>query len=78
MEGGRAGSSVALPSVGLDDAGSDVALDELALLARGLAERVGGEAVEIAHGAEGRLVEEHDGLGGEYLAVAADAMEAHA
>ena len=31
--------------VGLDDAGDDVALDELALLLGGLAERRGGEAV---------------------------------
>lgn len=35
----------------------DVALDELSLLARGLAERSRGEAIETAHRANGRLVE---------------------
>src|SRR3954469_6609915 len=75
---GRAESSVTLPGVGLDDANDDVALDELALLACGLAERGGGEAVEVAHGADGGLVEQHGGVGGEDLAGAAGAFEAHA
>src|ERR1044071_2129823 len=75
---GRAGSSIALPGIGLDDARDDVALDELALLARGLAERGGGEAVEVAHGADGGLVEQHGGIGGEDLSGAASALEAHA
>src|ERR1044071_7746994 len=75
---GRAGSSVALPGIGLDDARDDVALDELALLARGLAERGGGEAVDAAHGTDSSLVEQHGGIGGEDLASAAGALEAHA
>jgi hypothetical protein len=75
---GLAIASVALPGIRFDDAGDDVTLDELALLARGLAEGVRGEAVEIAHGAEGGLVEEDDGVGREDLAVAAGARQAHA
>ena len=39
---------------------------------------MGGEAVEVAHRAERGLVEQHDGVGGEHLAVAAGAMQAHA
>jgi hypothetical protein len=48
-----------LARVGLDDAGHDIALAELALLARGLAQRGGAESVEVAHRAGGRLVKQH-------------------
>src|SRR5262245_30752974 len=71
-------SAIAFACVVLDDADGDVALDEPALAAGGLAEGCGGEAVEVAHGTSGRLVEEGDGVGGEELAVAAGAAEAHA
>ena len=64
--------------VGLDDAGDDVALDELALLLGGLAERGGGEAVDVPHGAEGGLVQQADRVGGKQLALAAGALQAEA
>lgn len=64
--------------VGLDDAGDDVALDELALLLGGLAERRGGEAVNVPHGAEGGLVQQADRVGGKQLAFAAGATQAEA
>ena len=72
--GGR--SAIALPAVGLDDAGDDVALDELALLLGGLAEGSGGEAVEVAHRAGGGFVQEGRGVAREQLAVAAGVAEA--
>ena len=75
---GAGPSAIALAGVGLDDAGDDVALDELALLPGGLAQGGGGEAVEIAHGAGGGLVQQGDGVGGEELAVAAGVAEAEA
>src|ERR1700759_1063733 len=50
----------ALATIGLEAAGDDVALDELALLLGGLAERGGGEAVDVPHGAEGSLVQQAD------------------
>ena len=78
MASGGGASVIALAGVGLDDAGDDVALDEIALLARGLAEGGGGEAVEVAHGAGGGLVEQRGGVGGEELAIAADAAQPHA
>ncbi len=59
--------------VGLDDAGDGVALDELTLLLCGLAERRGGEAVNVPHGAEGGLVQQDDLVGGKQLAFAAGA-----
>ena len=40
----------------LDDPADDVAFDELALFARGLSKRSGGEPVKVAHRAEGGLV----------------------
>jgi hypothetical protein len=64
--------------VGGDDAGDGVALDELALLAGGVAKGGVGEAVGVAHGAKGGLVDHGDGVGSEELAVTADASEAHA
>jgi hypothetical protein len=51
--------------------------DEAALAAGGLAQGGSSEAVEIAHGAGGGLVEERNGVGGKELAVAAGAAEAH-
>ena len=77
-DGHRAGwSAIAFAGVGLDDARDDVALDKLTLLAGGLAEGGGGEAIEIAHGAGG-LVEEHRRVEREDLAVAAGAAHAQA
>src|SRR5262245_49371833 len=73
-----AGSAIALPGVLLDDADGDVTLDEATLAARRLAECGRSEAVEVAHGAGSRFVEERDGVGGEELAVAAGAPQAHA
>ena len=55
-----------------------VALDELALLARGIPEGSGGDAVDVAHGAGRRLVQKGDGVGGKDLAVAAGAAEPQA
>ena len=55
-------------SVGLHDASDDVAFDQLALLLGSLAECGSGEAIKVAHGASGGLVEEADGLGGEEFA----------
>jgi hypothetical protein len=57
--------------LGVDDAGDDIAFDELALAACGLPEGGGSEAVEVAHGAESRLVEQRGGVGSEDLAIAA-------
>jgi len=71
-------SAVALADVLLDDAGSGVALDELALAASGLAEGGGGEAVEVAHRAGGGLLEQRDRVEGEELAFAAGAAEPEA
>jgi hypothetical protein len=75
-EGSR--SAVAVAGVRLDDAGDDVALDELALLPGGLAEGGGGEAIEVTHGAGSRLVQERDRIGREQVAFAAGVAEAHA
>ena len=47
----------------LDDPGDGVAFDELAFSACGFAESGGGEAVGVAHAAEGSLVEHGDGVG---------------
>src|SRR5438445_13864863 len=47
--------SVAVACFGVDDASDDVALDEALLLSSGLAQRGGGEAIEIAHRA-GRVL----------------------
>lgn len=58
-------SAVALAGIGLDDASDDVSLDELTLLPGGLSEGGSGEAVEVAHGAGGRFVEEGNGVAGE-------------
>lgn len=63
--------SVPLSGIRLDDVSDHVPLDELPLLARGLAKRGRREAIEIAHRAGGGLVEEDDGVGGEDLARAA-------
>src|ERR1041384_4629675 len=68
----------ALAVVGFDDAGDDVALDKLSLLLGGLAERSGGEAVDVPHGAEGGLVKQADGVGGKQLALAAGALQTEA
>src|SRR3954471_23869485 len=72
------GRGSAFAVVGLDDASDDVALDDLALLLGGFPERGRGEAVEIAHGARGGLVEKADSVGGKELAVAAGLAEAQA
>ncbi len=64
-------SAVAFARVFLDDADHGVAFDELALATNGLAEDRSGEAVEVAHGPGGGLVQERNGVGGEELAVAA-------
>src|SRR6266700_6131619 len=73
------GSGAVVPvGVSVDRAGDSVAFDELALLASGIAEGGAGEAVGVAHAAEGRLVDHGDSVGGEELAVAADASETHA
>jgi hypothetical protein len=72
--GRRSGGGVA--GVGLQDAGEDVALDEAALAASDLAEGGRGEAIDVAHGAGGGLVEQGDGILGEELAVTAGAAEA--
>jgi hypothetical protein len=76
VDDGRGVSALAI--VGLDDAGDDVALDELALLLGGLAERRGGKAVDVPHGTEGGLVEQADRLGGKQLALAAGALQTEA
>src|SRR4051812_8293578 len=68
----------ALAVIGLDDAGDDVALDELSLLLGGLAERSGREAVDVPHGAEGGLVKQADGVGGKQLALATGALQTEA
>ena len=68
----------ALATIGLDDASDDVALDEFALLLGGLAERCGGEAIDVPHGAEGGLVQQADRVGGKQLALAASATQAEA
>src|ERR1041384_950667 len=65
----------ALAVVGFDDTGDDVALDELSFLLGGLAERSGGEAVDVPHGAEGGLVKQADGVRGKQLALAAGALQ---
>jgi hypothetical protein len=70
------GCASALAVVGLNNAGDDVALDELSLLLGGLAERSGSEAVDLPHGAEGGLVEQADRVGGKQLAFAAGATQA--
>lgn len=75
---GRWAVRLALAVIGLDDAGDDVALDELSLLLGGLAERSGGETVDVPHGAEGGLVKQADGVGGKQLALAASALQAEA
>ncbi len=74
----RGGSAIALAGVGFDDAGDDVALDELALPLGGFAESRGGEAIEIAHTASRGLVEQRRGVGGEEFAVAAGVTETEA
>jgi hypothetical protein len=48
--------------VALDDVENEVPVDELELSAGGEAESVGGEAVEVAQAAEGRLVEHREGV----------------
>lgn len=58
--------------------GDDCAVDEAALFCGGEAEGVGGEAVEVAHGALGGLVQECECVGVEEVAVAAGASEAEA
>ena len=63
-------------TVGVDDAGEDVAFDELLLAAGGLAERCGGEAVDVTKRAVGGLVHHGQAVGGEELPLAAGALEA--
>lgn len=70
--------SVPLSRIRLDDVDDHVPLDELALLARRLSQRSGGEAIEVAHRAGGGLVEADDGVGGEHLARAAGTGHPHA
>ena len=60
-----------LLGIEVDDAGDDVALDELLLAARGLAEGGGGEAVDFAETSVGGLVKHGEGVAGEELAIAA-------
>lgn len=50
--------AIAFACVGLGDAADDVALDKLALLAGGLAQRSGGEAVEVTHGGSASFMEQ--------------------
>jgi transposase len=50
------GRSVAVARLGVDDPRDDVALDEALLLPSGLAQRGGGEAIELAHRAGRGLV----------------------
>ena len=58
--------------------GDEGAVDEAALFEGGEAEGVGGEAVEVSHGAVGGLMQEGQGVGVEEVAVAAGAAEAEA
>ncbi len=58
--------------------GDDGAVDEAALFGGGEAEGVGGEAVEVAHGALGGLVQECECVGVEEVAVAASTTETEA
>jgi hypothetical protein len=62
----------------VDDAGEDVALDELLLPARGLTEGRGGQPVDVTQGAGRGLVQHGDGVGAEELSLAADALQADA
>ena len=62
----------------VDDATEDVTLDELLLSPRGLLERGGGEAVDVAQGTRGGLVQHRHCVGPEQLAVAASALQAYA
>src|ERR1700729_1196262 len=62
----------------LKDAGENVALDELLLLSGGDAEGGGGEAVGVAQGAAGALVEDGECVGREDVLGGADAREASA
>ena len=62
----------------IDQPTEDVALDEPLLASGGLAHGGGRESVEVTHSSGGGLTEERSGVGGEELAVAAGAAEAHA
>jgi len=74
----KARSGRAVAALGFDSPGHAVALDEAALLAGGLAQRGRGEAVDLAHGAGGGLVQKRDGVGRKELAVAASALQTQA
>ena len=63
--------AVSLARVGLDDAGDDVTLDELALLARRLAQGVSGEPVDTADRVKGYQVSK-----GQYVMVEDSEIEA--
>ena len=77
-EVGREGLLGGVLGVDGEDLGDDWAVDEAAFYCGGEAEGVGGEAVEVAHGALGGLVQESECVGVEEVAVAAGAMEAEA
>ena len=70
---GREGLLGGVLGVDGEGLGDDCAVDEAALFCGGEAEGVGGEAVEVAHGALGGLVQESEGVGVEEVAVAASA-----
>jgi hypothetical protein len=63
---------------GLENAGEDVALDELLLSPGGDAESGGGEAIGVAEGAAGGLVEDRESVCGKDIFGGTDASEASA
>src|ERR1700678_2318887 len=73
--GSRWRTSAAVGLLIADDAGHHVAFDELLLAARGLPQRGGGKAVDLAQARAGRLVQRREGVGGEDLAVSAGPAE---
>ena len=68
LESGRAG-------VALEQLGDQVAFDELALFARGLAESERSEPVNLAMSAAARLVNQSHGLAREQVTLAASKLE---
>jgi hypothetical protein len=62
----------------LEDAGQDIALDEVFLFASGGAQGGGGESVGVAQGASRGLMEDGEGVGGEDVLGGADAGEPRA
>ncbi len=74
--GGLGGAGSVVAGEGLGDAGDDLALDELLLTARRLAESGGGEAVDLAQGPQRHFVQGREGVVGEQGALAPRGVEA--